>query len=693
MRKALFLALSFLSSIAGAANIVSSTTWFGNGGYVIPKQDIWPKVICTTCTVGVNWDGTTAKLAGFKNEMIGGMLWMKAGASDATGVSVAISPLTGPGGSTISSTATLCANVTNYTTRDFELFVATYVQIIGMTQNSWDTSGNSGPYEERNIPLSFQNPYTINGSNQGVPTPPSLWTTRAGANKFFPDALVPQECTGNFTVKASSSQGVWMDFYLKKTLNVGLYSGTITVTESAGVTVSTTIPIQITVYNGTLSDTPSYNYITDVSEGDINYRENGIAHEAGCSTAACINTDNAFYAAMHRHRMQPIGDEPDVATNDYPSGRYHAMLDGSLFVSTNGYQGPGVNTGVSVYSIGTYQSWGHNPTWSATNSTAFCVNVSSWGFYFKNNFPNVRSFLYLTDEPVDLTQTNQWSTWMSTITACQTSGYKVHSWVTEDWPAVNAGAIFVDMPASTNWIEKLHTQAEWQTAADRYLTSGSTQGWAYNGHPSWNGTCNATEDDGMSCWEGVWADTLKGVKGHFQWQATNWYNPGAQNPAENPLWTQAKTFGYDQFPSSSAVIGHDGFNFSNGDGVWMYPGTEVSTYTASNYGFLGAVATLRMKNVRRSINDADYLSLAQAKSPGATSTILTSIVPIALWDITCFDPSDCSYSYGGRLWNQDPNAWELARQQLATIITSYIPGPVSTSISGNVKINGRVTVR
>lgn len=673
----------FLCIPVQATNIVSSTTWFGNGGYKIPKQDIWPQTTCSTCTIGANWDGTTAKLAGFRNEMVGGMLWMKAGASAATSVNVALSPLSGPGGSVISSTGVLCAGVTDYTTRDFELFVATYVQVIGMTENSW----NAPPIDERDIPYTFQNPYSVDGNNDAIATPPSLWNNRNGANKFFPDALVPQECASNFTVAASSSQGVWMDFYLRKNLNSGLYTGTITVTE--GVSVSTTIPIQLMVYNGTLPDQPSYNYIAYDSVDDINYRLNGIAHNAGCTTQACISTDEEFDKALHRHRLIPIGDSPDTNTNFFPSARYQLQLSGSLFSSTYKYQGPGINTGSPIYSIGTYATWVNNPNWSSTSSSLFCVATSSWGAYFKNNFPNVRSFVYLADEPTDLTGTNQWSTWMSTISACQTSGYNVHSWVTADWPLAVSSAPYIDMPASTDWISKKYVQTDWQNAANRYLTTGSTQGWAYNGHPSWEGSVNAIEDDGISGWEGTWADYLKGVKGHFQWQTTGWNIQGNGSPAENPLWTQAKTFGFDNAPSTSAPMGHFGFNFANGDGVLFYPGTEVSTYTASNYGFLGPVATLRLKALRRGLNDYDYLTLASQINSPATQTVLKSLVPSALWDINCFTNADCSYSYGGRLWSQDPNAWELARQQLANIITNGY----AATFGGPITINGGVSIQ
>ena len=202
--------------------------WFGNGGDKLPKENLWPQGNCSTCSITLNWDGTTAKLYGFKNEMVGGMLWLQGGTSaDATNVSVQLSPLSN-GTDVISSTAVLCHNATNYLTRDFEIFIATYVQIIGMTELSWQLSGG-GPFEERDAPPRFRNPYTVSGNNQGIPNSPSIWSNRPDANKYFPDAMIPHECKTSFTVNASSSQGVWFDFYISTSISVGTYSGTITV--------------------------------------------------------------------------------------------------------------------------------------------------------------------------------------------------------------------------------------------------------------------------------------------------------------------------------------------------------------------------------------------------------------------------------------------------------------------------------
>jgi hypothetical protein len=657
----------------------------------VPKQDIWPLGNCSTCTIGSNWNGTTVTLAGFKNEMIGGGLMLQAGPSDATNVHVAISALTGPGGAVISSTPTLCAATTGYLTRDFEIFVATYVQIVGMTKLSWFEPA----VDEHDRPLRFRVPSSSNAiTGQWTPTGSTAWTSRPDANKFMPDALIPEECVSSFTVAASSSQLVWVDFYLASTLSAGAYIGTITVTE--GVTVSTSIPIQVTVYNGSLPDTPALKYMTNPTLSNINYRINGYAHgPPSCTTAACVGTDNAFYQSLWRHRLIPIGDSPDVLTNFYPSTQYQAQIDGTLFSASKGYRGPGLNTSVGIYSIGTYGGWFNgapagygNSNWSRTNADSFAVAVSSWGYWFKNNAPSIHSFLYLEDEPASMANTNKYSTWMSTMPTSQTSGYTVHSFVTGTWTTVHAGAPLVDNPAATQFLSS--DTVVIQNMANTYCLNASTRCWAYNGHPDFTGTAMATEDNGISPWTITWGAWKKGVNGWFQWASTNW-NDSNTSPAENPLWTKACTFGNSD--ANDAALGVTGFNHANGDGVLQYPGTEVSTYTASSYGILGPINTLRLKHIRRSINDYDYISQAYAVNASSTSAIVAALMPQALWDILCYDPADCSYHYGGRTWSEDPEAWENARTRLALIITGAPapPGASSKTLSGGATLSGKGT--
>ncbi len=677
------LALFFLAIPAFASTNITGV-WFGNGQYKLAQQDLWPNNGSSTNTITANFDGHTAFMSGMMNEHIGGMFWLQNNTSSSATLSMTMQPFTN-GSNSISSTATICSGTTNYTQREYEIFVSSYVKIEGLTKLSWDPT----QYEQRDLPKRFQNPYTVNVNNDGLADSPNLFTTRPDANKFLPEALIPNECRTSVKVSSGNSQGIWLDVYLRKTLTPGTtYTSTISFYD--GVVLATSVPISLYVYNATLPDIPALTVIADVSAGDIDYRQNSIAHGSGCATATCVNTRKNYYAFLHRHGITPIGDTLDIATNHFPSLEYQAQLDGSLFSSANGYMGRGKDTASQIYSIETYATW-PGANWSSTDASSFCVAVSSWASYFNSAHPSTRSFVYLADET--LTNVDKWSTWMATVTACQSS-YKVHSWVTSNWPAVNASAPRIDMAATTNFIASGYVQSDWTTAHSKYNTTGSTQAFFYNGHPSWTGTMYATEDDGISPMVGTIGGFKLGINGQFLWQTTNWYNPGNQSPAENLLLstTSAKTFGFTS--SYSATSGVSGFNYANGDGVLLYPGTDTYA-TSASFGVDGPIASLRLKYVRNGINLYDYATLANAVNPTATSAIISSLVPEIMYEHNCFDPVlDCTYSYGGRSWSDDPNVWEVAREQLAQIAAS---GAVTTTTTqqwnGPVRFFGGVTLR
>lgn len=129
------------------------------------------------------------------------------------------------------------------------------------------------------------------------------------------------------------------------------------------------------------------------------------------------------------------------------------------------------------------------------------------------------------------------------------------------------------------------------------------------------------------------------------------------------LFTSANTFGTT---SHDAAYGEAGG--ANGNGVFFCPGTDV-LFPSSSFGVSGPIASLRSKHWRRGLQDVDYLTLAAAKDPARVKAIVDRIVPEVLWKVQCHDPvADCSYSYAPVRWSADPDVWEAARAELASIL-------------------------
>lgn len=643
-----------IPTLAGAA---LSNFWISNGSYKLPREDFFPYVNCTTCTITRNWDGVTAKIFGAKNEMVGFVLYMgNATGADIPNVNVSLSSFTGPGG--IGIVNPVVPPLSSTEMRPIETFYVRYIQIKGMTQLSWDGT----EYEQRDLPERFRRPYTINVNDNAKAIPGTLWTDRPDHDKFLPEMLIPcdlKTCS-NYTVSRSSSQAIWFDVWIASGLPAGDYKASITVKE--GGIVTRTIPVVLKVYNFTLPDTASLPAIVYMSNENINYRHHGIKYPT--TNAANRLTRDNYARFLHRHKFAAtIGDQP-AAGKRYPSDEYKDRLSGVAYSAFNGYaHGPGKDKGEKIYSIETYGKWADS-TWSDSvpdGPTGFCTAVSSWSAYFAN-YPDVRAFLYLIDEPANLIDTHKWSTWMKDICALP---HPIGSMVTASWPSVIASAPNVTMPMTTGWLRA--SSSTWDAAFNTFHTTGAVQAWAYNSHPSHTGSVYATEDDGIAPTTIFWAMHKKRIQGWFFWESTFWFNNAVGK--ENDLWNDAITFGYNAI--TDPVKGRTGFQASNGDGVLLYPGKDV--IGSVNYGFDGPIASWRLKMLRRGIQDGDYLALANAASPTVTTVLVNGMVPEVLWEHDCFSVSDCSYAYGGRSWSNSPEIWERARETLALLAEA---GPV-----------------
>jgi hypothetical protein len=135
--------------------------------------------------------------------------------------------------------------------------------------------------------------------------------------------------------------------------------------------------------------------------------------------------------------------------------------------------------------------------------------------------------------------------------------------------------------------------------------------------------------------------------------------------AQTNLFQQAQTFGC--YSDDDAVQGETGWNYTNGDGVLFYPGTDLR-YPGDSYGLLGPLASLRLKLWRRGIQDVDYLTMAAAIDPVRTAEIVDEIIPQVLWELGVESEEDPTYVYSDISWSTDPDVWEAAREELADII-------------------------
>jgi hypothetical protein len=203
---------------------------------------------------------------------------------------------------------------------------------------------------------------------------------------------------------------------------------------------------------------------------------------------------------------------------------------------------------------------------------------------------------------------------------------------------------------------------KWQNALNSAHAAGKLAVF-YNGQRPANGSF-ATEDDGVALRQLAWGPYKKKIDRWFFWAAT-YYNDKQGGRGQTNVFTQAQTFGGS--PSFDGNRGMTGWNYSNGDGVLFYPGTDKQ-FPAESRGLPGPIASLRLKYWRRGIQDVDYITLAAQVNPSATAAVVQKMVPKALWEYGVTDPADPTWLMAAPSWSNDPDAWEAARLALAQII-------------------------
>ncbi len=590
------------------------------------------------------WDGTRIALFGARNEVVNFNLVIESekGARD---LSVAFNRLQGPGNAVIGSTSATGDGVFGFANRNIELFVVRYLQIKGLSKLSYEF------YDERHVPSKMRRPsWDEYGRGSGA------WGDRPGADKFFPEIAVPHELQPKFSIAAGQNQSVWADVYIPLGAKPGTYTGTLTV--RAGGTTVKSIPVSLQVRDFALPQQPTaktmvYSHSPFVGERYVGARWPEANTDAGRTLRTVMQR---HWQMLRRHKITPLVEEGTDAGQ--PSADSIERLNGSLYTTARGYDGPGRGEGDNVYGIGVYGHW----DWKNGDQALYDRRTDAWETWFVRNAPNVERFLYLTDEP-DLRNDGtraEINGWLDKLAANPGPGRNLRTLLTVSTQKVVTYVPRVNIAA--NWYEVADTNP-FQQAVDRHMANARNAQYQYNGKRPASGSF-AVEDDGVSPRMLGWAQWKKGIARWFFWESTYYFDFQTKGQQVN-VWTNPNTYGSDS--SFDPVVGRTGFNYSNGDGVLFYPGTD-KVFPEVSLGVNGPISSLRLKYWRRGIQDADYIALAYAADPAKTREIVNRMVPKVLWEVGVETADDPTWKRTDISWSIDPDAWETARDQLADLI-------------------------
>ena len=613
--------------------------WAARGEHKVPRERR-PATDTPGSELTTLWDGATARLKGARNEIVGFQIVLEAGEANVEGLTVTFDRLDGPDGAAITAAPTAGEGVFDWTQRDIELFLVRYLPIRGLSRLSYEL------YDERHIPERFRGPHDA----YGIPT--GTWADRPDHDMHYPDIAVPLEWSGEVSVAAEQSQAIWSDVYIPRDAAPGTYTGSVTVRH--GDETVATLPVSLEVWDFALPDTPSAKTMLFYSSSNIARRYLGTAYPTDPADLLALRAVLDKHAQVaHRHKIALIdGQVPD---DNRPPDAWIPWLDGSLFTAAHGYRGPWEGGGNGVFSVGTYRSWAYG--WETTEES-LQTRSDAWRAWFDDHFPDTEVFLYLIDESSDYAQTEQWASWVDGApggglpTFATAPLYEAHS----EAPSLDIGC---------GWAKGTGEPDGWLAGLAHFGEDPARRLFLYNGTRPWAGSF-ATEDSGVAFRVNAWGQHKLGVDRWFFWEST-YYDNYQGGTGQTDVFSQAHTFGGTGV--IDPTIGETGWNYSNGDGVLFYPGTD-RVFPEQSYEQPGPIASLRLKGWRRGVQDGDYLALAERVDPAAVAALMAEHLPVFMHEYGVSSLADPTYVRTETLWSNDPDAWAAARDALAAIIAT-----------------------
>jgi hypothetical protein len=462
----------------------------------------------------------------------------------------------------------------------------------------------------------------------------------------YPDALIPAGTPGwglPLEVPAGRTQGLWVDLAVPGPSQPGAYRGTVEVT-AAGRTLAR-FELSLTVHAFSLPAERHLRWRIGYSGWEQVPERLGL----GEGSEAWLALERDLYRLVweghravpttHYHRLPlEVRGEGAALRVDWTAfdRRFGPYLDGSAFAD---------RVPISIFSlpINLQVGWpGRLPDDAARVDTALLTAAARevGRHWDRRGWRAADAFVYVADEP----------------------GPERYASIEKACAAIRAGdprlrtsvAFYTEFaPHGAELARRFAGLVTmWDVAGD-YLdvnllrsrqAAGDSVGFYQGGEPFQGG--EALDDDGLALTTWPWIAWRYGLDTLFLYNMTEWtyfrldraqvpWKGGKREIWENPLNQSWAT---------------------NSQGVLLYPGQYV--------GVRGVIPSIRLKQVRRGLQDYEYLWLARQAGHGAEADAAARrLVPRALQE------AGRPGQLGARgAWERDPRAWAAARRELASAI-------------------------
>lgn len=436
-----------------------------------------------------------------------------------------------------------------------------------------------------------------------------------------PVQLIPENARkgrGGFPLKVpgNSNQAVWIEVYTDRNLPAGTYKGTVVVTADSQ---KRTIPIELELFDFNLPDQNSMQAMV--------YYE-GLQPKLYQGR----DLDAEYHRFAHRQRIELVQayDKALVETQ-------HGRFDGTDFSPARGYEGPGQNIGNEIIPRTFY-----GPGKSFDERASAWREADDWMTFLRGKFPNATTFLYLPDEP-GRSQYNYIRQLADNIHSNPGPGKALPTFVTKHYVQELEGAIDIWDTGPLGY--DIKRADEERRRGHRY--------WIYNGGRPAAGAI-VIDSPATDSRATIWACFKHGVDNYFYWHGVHWqHNRQKVGERKQNVWANPITFDNRGQPNKPV----DDQGYINGDGVLMYPG-EDKLHPEQDRGIAGPVSTVQLANLRRGLQDHQYLTLARKlKLDSLINEVLQSVVPHVF--------SDSGPAVG---FSEAGNDYERARYKLAQAI-------------------------
>jgi len=439
-----------------------------------------------------------------------------------------------------------------------------------------------------------------------------------------PVQLVPENARADrgglpIRVAPSRNQALWIEVYVGRDRPSGLYDGTIAVTADGA---TRRLPVVLEVFPFALPDRNSMDAMVyyDPSEVELYHGR---------------NLDAEYHRFAHRHRVELVHayDEEKVRAS---LGRF----DGRDFSKAAGYEGPGEDVGNRIVPRSFY---GTGPGWD-DRASAWRLS-DSWMTFLAAAVPGARTFLYMPDEPSPA-EFPRIRALAANLHSNPGPGRALPAFVTKHWvPELDDS---IDIWCSGPQGFDVERAAKERARGRAY--------WTYNGGRP-NGPAIVIDAPATEARMLGWAAFKHDVGVYFYWHGVHWrHNSQKQGERNQDVWVNPITFDNRGQPHKTD------HGYINGDGVLLYPGEE-KVHPGQDRGIAGPVGTVQLANLRRGLQDHQYLTLARGLGlDSAVDQALRAVVPRVF--------SEAGETVG---FAQTGDEYEAARLVLARAIAAARP--------------------